>query len=76
MNDDIVYYKAIGNDKPLYDADNPIMRSQPVVENSYLTDTFTREAISFIERKKNHPFFPEVAFNAVHSPCKLKRRHG
>lgn len=73
INDDIVYYTAMGNDEPPYDADNPIMRSsQPVEENSYLTDAFTREAISFIERKKNQPFFLEVAFNAVHSPMQAK----
>ena len=69
----VVYYTAMGYDEPPYDADNPIMRSsQPVEEESYLTDAFTREAISFIERKKNQPFFLEVAFNAVHSPMQAK----
>lgn len=69
----VVYYTAMGYDEPPYDADNPIIRSsQPVEEESYLTDAFTREAISFIERKKNQPFFLEVAFNAVHSPMQAK----
>ena len=69
----ITYYTSMGYDEPPYDADNPIMRSsQPVIEESYLTDAFTREAISFIERKKNQPFFLEVAFNAVHSPLQAK----
>ncbi len=69
----IVYYTAMGYDEPPYDADNPIMRSsQPVEEKIYLTDAFTREAINFIERKKNQPFFLEVAFNAVHSPLQAK----
>lgn len=72
-NGNVVYYTAMGYDEPPYDADNPIMRSsQPVEEESYLTDAFTREAISFIERKKNQPFFLEVAFNAVHSPMQAK----
>lgn len=67
------YYTSMGYDEPPYDADNPIMRSsQPVQEVSYLTDAFTREAISFIERKKNQPFFLEVAYNAVHSPLQAK----
>jgi arylsulfatase B len=69
----VVYYTAMGYDEPPYDADNPVMRSsQPVEEESYLTDAFTREAISYIERKKNQPFFLEVAFNAVHSPMQAK----
>ena len=72
-NGNVVYYTAMGYDEPPYDADNPIMRSsQPVEEESYLTDAFTREAISFIDRKKNQPFFLEVAFNAVHSPMQAK----
>lgn len=72
-NGNVVYYTAMGYDEPPYDADNPIIRSsQPVEEESYLTDAFTREAISFIERKKNQPFFLEVAYNAVHSPMQAK----
>jgi arylsulfatase B len=69
----VIYYTAMGYDEPPYDANNPIVRSsQPVQEESYLTDAFTREAIDFIERKKNQPFFLEVSFNAVHSPMQAK----
>jgi arylsulfatase B len=39
-----------------------------VEEAEYLTDAFTREAISFIERHKKQPFFLELSYNAVHSP--------
>ena len=68
-----VYYTAIGYDEPPYDANNPIIRdSQPVEESSYLTEAFSREAISFIDRKKDQPFFLEVAFNSVHSPMQAK----
>jgi len=68
-----VYYTAMGYDEPPYDANNPILRgSQPVEENSYLTEAFTREAINFIDRKKDQPFFLEVAFNSVHSPLQAK----
>jgi arylsulfatase B len=73
INGNVVYYTAMGYDEPPYDADNPVMRSsQPVEEEQYLTDAFAREAVSFIERKKNQPFFLEVAFNAVHSPMQAK----
>jgi uncharacterized protein (TIGR03437 family) len=48
---------------------NPILRgAQPVVENTYLTDAFAREAVDFIQRKQNQPFFLYLAFNAAHSP--------
>jgi len=64
------------------DAKNPIMRGmKPVEEKEYLTDAFSREATSFIERHKNEPFFLYLAFNAVHSPLQapekyLKRFYG
>jgi len=68
IGDGVIYHTLLG-DEPSYDANNPILRgSQPVDENLYLTDAFTREAIDFIKRKRNQPFFLEVAFNAVHSP--------
>jgi arylsulfatase A-like enzyme len=34
----------------------------------YLTEAFTREAVSFIGRHKNKPFFIYLPYNAVHSP--------
>ena len=55
--------------EPAYDANNPIVRGgQPVVEEAYLTDAFTREAVDFIGRNKDKPFFLLLAYNAVHSP--------
>jgi arylsulfatase A-like enzyme len=47
----------------------PIYRGTEVVkETEYLTDAFAREAAAFIGRHKDHPFFLELAFNAVHTP--------
>lgn len=34
----------------------------------YLTDAFTRRAVSFVDRHAGDPFFLEVAYNATHSP--------
>ncbi|WP_343069104.1 sulfatase-like hydrolase/transferase [Hyunsoonleella aquatilis] len=34
----------------------------------YATDVFADEAISFIKRNKDNPFFIYLAFNAVHTP--------
>ncbi|MEX2110587.1 MAG: sulfatase-like hydrolase/transferase [Gemmatimonadaceae bacterium] len=40
----------------------------PVRVPAYLTDEITRRAVSFVDRHSNHPFFLEVAYNAVHWP--------
>jgi arylsulfatase A-like enzyme len=42
--------------------------TQRVEEPTYLTDAFGREAVAFIDRHKDAPFFLELAFNAVHTP--------
>ena len=47
----------------------PILRGdKPVEEKEYLTDAFGREAVDFIERHRESPFFLYLAFNAVHTP--------
>lgn len=59
----------MGGNEPDYDANNPIVRGgQPVVESEYLTDALTREAVDFIRRHDDKPFFLYLAYNAVHSP--------
>jgi arylsulfatase A-like enzyme len=58
-----------------YFPDNP-RETDPIVRNGvpvqgekdYLTDAFAREAVSFIERSKEKPWFLYFASNAVHSP--------
>jgi arylsulfatase A-like enzyme len=55
---------------------NPIYRgTEPVVENEYLTDAFGREAVDFIDRHQEKPFFLYVAFNAVHAPLQAAQRY-
>jgi arylsulfatase A-like enzyme len=52
-------------------ADNdPLLRNGEIVrdEKEYLTDAFAREAVAFVERSRDKPFFLYVAFNAVHAP--------
>ena len=41
---------------------------ETVIEDEYLTTAFGREAVSFIERHKEEPFFLYLPFNAVHTP--------
>lgn len=39
-----------------------------VEEQEYITDAFSREAVSFVERNRTNPFFLYLAYNAPHSP--------
>lgn len=68
-NKGLHYHTKMGNNEPDYDANNPIIRGgQPVEEPAYLTDAFTREAVDFIDRHDDKPFFLYLAYSAVHSP--------
>jgi len=61
---------------PLLNSDNPILRgTEPFDEKEYLTDAFTREAISFIRRHKDERFFLYLTYNAVHAPMQAPQRH-
>ncbi len=45
------------------------------MQEAYLTDDFGREAVDFIQRHKNNPFFLYVAFNAPHGPMQARKDH-
>ena len=55
----------------------PSMRrgNKPTAEDkgTYATDLFRREAIRFIEKNKEHPFFCYIPFNAPHGASNLER---
>ena len=58
------------------DSKNPIMRgNKPVEEKDYLTDALAREAVSFIDRHRDRPFFLYVPFNAVHAPLQAPPKY-
>jgi len=44
-------------------------------EKEYLTDAFSREAVSYIEKNKDHPFFIYLAYNAPHSPLQATEKY-
>lgn len=46
-----------------------------VEENEYLTDALSREAVSFIERNVNNPFFIYLAYNAPHAPLQASEKY-
>jgi arylsulfatase A-like enzyme len=60
------------------DANNPILRgTAPVIEPTYLTDAFKREAVAYLQRQKQErkPFFLYLAFNAVHTPLQATQQY-
>lgn len=53
-----------------------LMRNEQVVEETeYLTDAFSREAVSYIERNKQQPFFLYLAYNAPHAPLQATPKY-
>ncbi|MEP0214550.1 MAG: sulfatase [Cellulophaga sp.] len=42
--------------------------------NGYLTDELAKEAISFIKKNKQDPFFIYLSFNAVHTPMQATKQ--
>jgi arylsulfatase A-like enzyme len=41
----------------------------------YLTEAFSGEAVSFIERHRDEPFFLFVSYNAVHTPMQVPQKY-
>jgi arylsulfatase A len=68
MNPRHIMSKAMG-DFP----DLPLMRNEEVIEapvdQTTLTRRYTEEAISFIKKNKNNPFFIYLAHSMPHYPC-------
>jgi len=61
------------NSQPVYQS---IMRGDRLItEQEYLTDAIAREAVSFIEKNKEKPFFAYVPFNAVHTPIEASEKY-
>lgn len=44
-------------------------------EREYLTDAFGREAVAFIQKNRNRPFYLYVPFNAVHAPLQASEKY-
>jgi arylsulfatase A-like enzyme len=59
---------AVASTNPLYRDELPVER-----EDDYITDAFGREAVAFIERHHQKPFFLYLSFNAVHGPLQYKQ---
>ncbi len=46
-----------------------------VEETEYLTDALSREAVSFVDRNKQTPFFLYLAYNAPHAPLQATEKY-
>jgi arylsulfatase A-like enzyme len=44
-------------------------------EKEYLTDAFSREAVAYVEKHKDEPFFLYYTFNAVHGPLQAIEKY-
>jgi len=52
-----------------------LRNNQYVEEKEYLTDAFSREAVDYIRRNKENPFFLYLAFNAPHTPLQATEKY-
>ena len=46
-----------------------------VEESEYLTDALSREAVSYIKKHKDRPFFMYLAYNAPHTPLQATEKY-
>ena len=61
------FFGFLGAESHYYNA-SVLRNTTSLVETSYLTDAFTREAVSFINAHASQPFFLLIAYNAPHAP--------
>jgi arylsulfatase A-like enzyme len=52
-----------------------LKNNQRVEETEYLTDAFSREAVDFISKNNDKPFFLYLAYNAPHSPLQATEKY-
>lgn len=62
------FYGFLGGEHSYFDSTSIQRDTTPVKEMDYTTDAFGREAVAFIQRHKENPWFLYLAFNAVHTP--------
>lgn len=69
------YFKLVGVKGNDY---QPIYRNKKRLSegdyHGYLTTRLTEEAVEFIDREKDNPFFLYLAYNAVHSPAQAPQK--
>src|SRR6266567_1458808 len=61
------FFGFLGGGNEYFNA-SVLRNDTPLIEQAYLTDAFTREGVSFINRHATEPFFLVLAYNAPHLP--------
>ncbi len=62
------FFGFLGGAHSYFSAAGILRGTDPVKELDYTTDAFGREAVAFIEKSKDSPWFLYLSFNAVHTP--------
>lgn len=52
-----------------------LRNDERIVETAYLTDALSREAVHYIERYQDQPFFLYLAYNAPHAPLEATPKY-
>ena len=52
-----------------------LRNDQRIEETEYLTDALSREAVHYIEKYKNEPFFIYLSYNAPHGPLQATEKY-
>tara|TARA_R110002051_G_scaffold319452_1_gene403537 strand:+ start:7301 stop:8716 length:1416 start_codon:yes stop_codon:yes gene_type:complete len=52
-----------------------LRNTKRIEENEYLTDALSREAVNYIEKYKEEPFFMYLAYNAPHAPLQATDKY-
>ena len=63
--------------KSQYDGYNTklLRNNERVEENEYITDALSREAVNYIDKYQENPFFIYLAYNAPHGPLQATDRY-
>ena len=72
------HYGFLGGSRsyiPSPTADRLVRNGQPVEQPGYLTEAFADEAVRFIKKQDERPYFLYLAFNAIHAPLQALDRY-
>jgi len=68
--------ESVGTVPPVRDARVAVFRGrEPVEVTDYLTDVFTEEAVAFIDRHREQPFFLYLSHTTPHTPLQATARY-
>ncbi len=71
------FFGLLGGGSRYFPKDQPKTRRgyEPVTTTKYLTDEFSDEAVRFVEKNKDKPFFLYLAYNAPHTPLQASEEY-